>query len=95
MRTEEVGIKLAEALPRHRVSLDEHLRGKDVLRTALLRFVDVAPVCRSKTDLAEHLFGLVDQVDGVPRVMCALTRVPGGKNILGESALNPTPSRTG
>jgi RHH-type proline utilization regulon transcriptional repressor/proline dehydrogenase/delta 1-pyrroline-5-carboxylate dehydrogenase len=38
-------------------------------KAALFRLVDVAPMCRSRRDLAEHLAALLDEVDSPPASM--------------------------
>ncbi|HYM57649.1 MAG TPA: hypothetical protein VES79_06760, partial [Solirubrobacteraceae bacterium] len=69
-----VGERLAAALPspsRHPLkAVDDkamELASQDAeLKTALFRFVDVVPACRSLDDLARHLTGFLGEVDSPP-----------------------------
>jgi len=47
-----------------------------VVRAALLRFVDVAPACRSQRDLARHLHALLAELDGRP-ALALVNRIAG------------------
>ena len=49
------------------------------LRTALLRFVDVAPACRSPADLAAHLIGLLGELHERPLPLDAAMRMGSSK----------------
>jgi proline dehydrogenase len=60
------------------------------LRAALLRFVDVAPACRSLDDLAAHLIGFLDQVQERPvplDVAMRLGNSKAGRAALGSAAV--------
>ncbi len=59
------------------------------LRAALFRFVDVAPACRSLDDLARHLTGFLEELDGPPMPVAAAMRVAetrAGRAALGAAA---------
>ena len=64
--------------------------GDQELRTALFRFVDVVPACRSLDDLARHLTGFLDELpDGPPSPISAAMRVSGtraGRAAVGAAA---------
>src|SRR5881227_674540 len=45
------------------------------LRTALFRFVDVTPACRSLDDLARHLAGYLEEVEDKPPPLRAAMRM--------------------
>ena len=89
----EVGSRLVEAMPSpiaHPLrALDE--RAMDLasdnaqLRAALLRFIDVAPACRSLDDLAAHLVGLLRDVDERSLPLDAAIRL--GDSKAGRAAL--------
>jgi len=91
-----VGRALAEAFPsghRHPLkALDEHaaeLATRDAeLRAALLRFVDVAPACRSPDDLASHLSAFLEEVPERPpsvRAAMKLAHTKAGRAALGAA----------
>jgi len=94
---EAMGRQIAAAYPpaiRHPVrALDE--KGMDVavadaeLRTALFRFVDVTPACRSLDDLSAHLVAFLDEVDDRPPPVAAALRMAhtrAGRMALGAAA---------
>jgi RHH-type proline utilization regulon transcriptional repressor/proline dehydrogenase/delta 1-pyrroline-5-carboxylate dehydrogenase len=59
------------------------------LRTALFRFVDVVPACRSLDDLAKHLSGLLEELPETPPPISAALRVAdtrAGRAALGAAA---------
>lgn len=59
------------------------------LRTALFRFVDVVPACRSLDELARHLSGFLDELDEPPPPVSAALRVAhtrAGRAALGAAA---------
>jgi RHH-type proline utilization regulon transcriptional repressor/proline dehydrogenase/delta 1-pyrroline-5-carboxylate dehydrogenase len=59
------------------------------LKAALFRFVDVVPACRSLDDLARHLTGFLEEVDGPPMPVTAAMRLAGtraGRAALGAAA---------
>ena len=58
------------------------------LRAALLRFIDVAPACRSLDDLASHLVGYLDQVPDRPVPLDVAMRMGGSR--AGRAALGST-----
>ena len=61
----------------------------DELRTALFRFVDVVPACRSLDELARHLSGFLDELDEPPPPVSAALRVAhtrAGRAALGAAA---------
>jgi proline dehydrogenase len=67
----------------------EMASGDRELRTALFRFVDVAPACRSLDDLARHLAGFLDEVHDAPPPIAAAMRISGtkaGRAALGAAA---------
>ncbi len=82
-----IGLELADAFPslaRHPIrALDEkamELASRDAeLRTALFRFVDVVPACRSLEDLARHLSAFLDEVDERPPPLDAAMRMADSK----------------
>lgn len=88
-----IGRDLHAAFPapaRHPVrAIDERAMelaaGDAELRAALLRFVDVAPACRSLDDLARHLTHYLDEVGGRPPTVAAATRM--GDSRAGRAAL--------
>jgi RHH-type proline utilization regulon transcriptional repressor/proline dehydrogenase/delta 1-pyrroline-5-carboxylate dehydrogenase len=60
------------------------------LRAALLRFVDVAPACRSAGDLAAHLAAYLEELDERPGALRAASRMAGsapGRGALGAVAV--------
>jgi len=77
-----VGRALAAEMPAHaRTPLEavdrkamELAERDERLQAALLRLVDVTPACRSLEDLAGHLKGYVDEVDGRPSSLDAAMR---------------------
>lgn len=92
-----VGREIAAALPspaRHPVqAIDARaldLTSRDAeLRAALFRFVDVVPACRSTDDLAAHLTGFLEQVDGHTPPLRAAMRMAdsrAGRAALGTAA---------
>jgi proline dehydrogenase len=88
-----IGRELQEALPAPSHSplkaADERaleLAASDrELRTALFRFVDVAPACRSFDDLAAHLAGFLAELDDQAAAVGATRRIAGSR--LGRAAL--------
>jgi RHH-type proline utilization regulon transcriptional repressor/proline dehydrogenase/delta 1-pyrroline-5-carboxylate dehydrogenase len=94
-----VGAQLAAAFPS---AARQPLRALDAramemasadreLRTALFRFVDVVPACRSLDDLARHLTGFLDEVPPgqTPPPLAAAVRMSGsraGRVALGAAA---------
>ncbi|HEV2724596.1 MAG TPA: proline dehydrogenase family protein [Thermoleophilaceae bacterium] len=93
----ETGRELHAALPsrsRHPVrALDDkamELASRDAeLRAALFRLVDVTPACRSLDDLAGHLAGYLEEVDGRSQSLDAAMRAarnPAGRRALGAAA---------
>ena len=90
---QEVGRRLVAALPsaaRHPVkaagdrALDLASSDRE-LRAALLRFVDVAPACRSLDDLAAHLVGFLGDVHDHSHALDAAIRI--GDSRIGRAAL--------
>jgi proline dehydrogenase len=92
-----IGEELAAAFPstaRHPVrALDARameLASSDrELRTALFRFVDVVPACRSLDDLARHLTGFLGEVSDTPPPLSAAMRIAhtkAGRAALGAAA---------
>jgi RHH-type proline utilization regulon transcriptional repressor/proline dehydrogenase/delta 1-pyrroline-5-carboxylate dehydrogenase len=92
-----VGADLAAAFPsaaRHPVrALDaramELATSDRELRTALFRFVDVVPACRSLDDLARHLSGLLAELPDTPPPVSAALRIAdtrAGRAALGAAA---------
>jgi proline dehydrogenase len=92
-----IGVEVAGAFPsaaRHPMrALDARameLASSDrELRTALFRFVDVVPACRSLDDLARHLSSFLEQVPDAPPPISAAMRVAGtkaGRAALGAAA---------
>src|ERR1700736_3559894 len=92
-----IGGELAAAFPsaaRHPIrALDARameLASSDrELRTALFRFVDVVPACRSLDDLARHLTGFLGELsDATPPVSAALklSGTKAGRAALGAAA---------
>jgi proline dehydrogenase len=92
-----VGDALAEAFPsgaRHPLrALDAKAmalaEGDARLRAALFRLVDVRPACRSLDDLAVHLGGYLEEVDGRSPPLEAAMRMAGswaGRKALGAAA---------
>jgi RHH-type proline utilization regulon transcriptional repressor/proline dehydrogenase/delta 1-pyrroline-5-carboxylate dehydrogenase len=93
----DVGRRLAGAFPaagRHPMkALDDKamdLASQDAeLRTALFRFVDVVPACRSLDDLAAHLTGFLSEVEDRPMPLDVAVRMGGsraGRAALGSAA---------
>ncbi len=93
----EIGQELHAALPsrpRHPVrALDDkamELASRDAeLRAALFRLVDVTPACRSLDDLAGHLAGYLEEVDGRSQSLDAAMRAArsaAGRRALGAAA---------
>ncbi len=93
----EIGRELHAALPsrpRHPVrALDDkamELASRDAeLRAALFRLVDVTPACRSLDDLAGHLAGYLEEVDGRSQSLDAAMRAArsaAGRRALGAAA---------
>ena len=88
-----IGRELAGAFPSRRghpiKALDERameLASRDAeLRTALFRFVDVVPACRSLDDLATHLTGFLEEVDDQPPPLHAAMKM--GNTKAGRRAL--------
>jgi len=80
---QRIGRELAAAFPsaaRHPLrSVDARameLASSDAeLKAALFRFVDVAPACRSLDDLARHLTGFLEELNGTPMPLAAAMRV--------------------
>jgi proline dehydrogenase len=94
---QQIGRELAAAFPsaaRHPLrSVDARameLASSDAeLKAALFRFVDVAPACRSLDDLARHLTGLLEEVDGASMPISAALRIAEtrpGRTALGAAA---------
>ena len=92
-----IGKALAAAFPsssrRPLKALDDRamdLASRDAqLRTALFRFVDVVPACRSLDDLARHLTGFLDEVDDRPATLDVALRMSAsrpGRAALGAAA---------
>jgi proline dehydrogenase len=92
-----VGKRLADALPgpsrRPLKALDDKamdLASQDVeLKSALFRFVDVTPACRSLEDLAHHLTGFLREVDEpTPPIAVAMrmAKSKAGRTALGAAA---------
>jgi len=92
-----IGAELAAAFPssaRHPLrAMDARameLASRDEeLRTALFRFVDVVPACRSLDDVARHLTDFLDEVHGPPPPLAAAMRMAGtkaGRTALGAAA---------
>jgi RHH-type proline utilization regulon transcriptional repressor/proline dehydrogenase/delta 1-pyrroline-5-carboxylate dehydrogenase len=92
-----IGAELVAAFPsgtRHPVkALDARaleLASSDrELRTALFRFVDVVPACRSLDELARHLSGFLDELDDPPPPVAAALKVAhtkAGRAALGAAA---------
>jgi proline dehydrogenase len=85
-----IGHEIASAFPRatrHPIRrLDERsfarMADDRALRAAIFRFVDVAPACRSKRDLAAHLADHLREVDRAPPLMRAAATI-GGSPIFG------------
>jgi proline dehydrogenase len=95
--TRKIGAELAAAFPsstRHPVrAIDARameLASSDrELRTALFRFVDVVPACRSLDDLARHLRGFLEEVPDAPLPIAAAMRIAdtrAGRAALGAAA---------
>jgi proline dehydrogenase len=93
---QEVGRRLVAALPsatRHPVkavgdrAIDLASSDRE-LRAALLRFVDVAPACRSLDDLAAHLVGFLGDVQEHSIALDAAMRM--GDSRAGRAALGAT-----
>jgi RHH-type proline utilization regulon transcriptional repressor/proline dehydrogenase/delta 1-pyrroline-5-carboxylate dehydrogenase len=93
----QVGTELWAALPsnaRHPIrALDaramELASGDRELRTALFRFVDVTPACRSLDDLARHLRDFLEEVPEAPLPIAAAMRIANrraGRPALGAAA---------
>ena len=93
----EVGTDLASAFPsgaRHPLrAIDQRAMdlasGDRQLRTALFRFVDVTPACRSLDDLARHLREYLREVPDAPPPLAAAMRmadVKAGRAALGAAA---------
>jgi proline dehydrogenase len=92
-----IGTDLAAAFPssaRHPMrAIDAHameLAASDgELRTALFRFVDVVPACRSLDDVARHLTGFLEEVPEAPTPISAAMRIAhtkAGRAALGAAA---------
>jgi RHH-type proline utilization regulon transcriptional repressor/proline dehydrogenase/delta 1-pyrroline-5-carboxylate dehydrogenase len=89
----EIGSRLVRSLPspgHHPMrALDDHamdLAAENAqLRAALLRFIDVAPACRSLDDLAAHLVGFLRDVDERSLPLDAAMRL--GDSRAGRAAL--------
>ena len=92
-----IGADLASAFPsssRHPMrALDSRameLASSDhELRTALFRFVDVVPACRSLDDLARHLTSFLEEVPEAPLPISAAMRLgntKAGRTALGAAA---------
>ena len=61
------------------------------LKAALFRFVDVAPACRSRDDLANHLIGFVAELESTPKAVGLATKLgttKPGRITLGTIAAN-------
>jgi proline dehydrogenase len=93
----EIGAELAGAFPssaRHPLrALDSRamdLASSDQqLKTALFRFVDVTPACRSLDDLARHLRDFLEEVPEAPPAIAAAMRIAhnrAGRTALGAAA---------
>jgi proline dehydrogenase len=92
-----IGAEIAEAFPsaaRHPMkaldarALDLAASNRE-LRTALFRFVDVVPACRSLDELARHLSGFLEELDEPSRPASAALRVAhtkAGRAALGAAA---------
>jgi len=63
------------------------------LRTALLRFVDVAPACRSPADLAAHLIGFLGELHERPLPLDAALRKGGVEGCGGHDGSPDCPVR--
>jgi proline dehydrogenase len=92
-----VGAELAAAFPsaaRHPLrAMDaramELAARDDELRTALFRFVDVVPACRSLDDVARHLTDFMEEVPDAPPPIAAAMRIAhtkAGRAALGAAA---------
>jgi proline dehydrogenase len=89
----KVGQALADAFPSGGVhplrALDqkamEVAERDQQLQAALFRLVDVTPACRSLDDLAGHLVGYLDEVEGRPPTLAAAMRM--GSSRTGRKAL--------
>jgi RHH-type proline utilization regulon transcriptional repressor/proline dehydrogenase/delta 1-pyrroline-5-carboxylate dehydrogenase len=94
---EQIGSELAPAFPsasRHPVRAID-ARAMDLaasdreLRSALFRFVDVVPACRSLDDLARHLIGFLSELPDPPPPIAAAMRIAhtkAGRAALGAAA---------
>jgi RHH-type proline utilization regulon transcriptional repressor/proline dehydrogenase/delta 1-pyrroline-5-carboxylate dehydrogenase len=94
---QRIGRQLAGAFPsaaRHPMrALDaramELATSDQELRTALFRFVDVVPACRSLDDLARHLAGFLSELPETPPPISAAMKLSGtraGRAALGAAA---------
>jgi proline dehydrogenase len=93
----EIGRELVEAMPRQALHPLRRLEQRAItrvaedreLRAAVFRFVDVAPACRSREDLARHLIEHLRQVEKPPRSIRAvlvLRRTTTARIVLGALA---------
>jgi proline dehydrogenase len=95
-RIQSIGRELAELLPgpgrgpaavaEHR--LMERLVADPALRTALFRFVDVRPACRSSAELVGHLEQMLLEADGSPvaRRVARTLRLPPARPVAAATA---------